>query len=633
MFAADRTGEGRFGSTDEGISGTRDDALYQSYAFDKGGLDYAFAVEDGTYRVALHFAENHAPNFRKGGLTFDVTVEGEVAARGLDVFAEAGGHGAHVLERTVEVTDGELNVGAVKMAAIAFERVGDVGSGPSGPKPAPRPEPQAEDGDTVMAINVGSRTAYKAADGTVFAADKTGVGSKFSTNAQIAGTQDDALYRTSVWSDDGLSYDLAVEDGAYAVTLHFAEIWSGAFSKGAREFDVALEDRLIVDDLDVFAAAGARKAVEVRYAVTVDDGVLDIDLIKGKQNPMLNAIEVERLDGGAGSGGGSGSGGGAGAGSGSGGSGAASPRAVADAFAFDWARDVRVDRDTGMASVSLSASDLLANDRGGRDLQIVVEEEPNEGVLQLAGEATDITFLFDPARFDGRTSFTYRALGDGDAVSAPASVTIDVGGMPAASKPAATLALVDASTDRALFTLGASTILDADGVEGRKLTVAAIPEVSGVSSARMLLDGRSTQVENVEPYALFGDVSGDFEPGLDLDRGDVVTVGAKLFGGNGARGAFRGEAEARLSVDTGTIEGTYHAPDVFAFDETDMGADRIRSFEGFDQLAFFGGTVDRARDVLRLAREVDGDTVIDFGGGDVLTLEDFTGLTADHILL
>ena len=74
------------------------------------------------------------------------------------------------------------------------------------------------------------------------------------------------------------------------------------------------------------------------------------------------------------------------------------------------------------------------------------------------------------------------------------------------------------------------------------------------------------------------------------------------------------------------------APDVFAFDQTRMGQDTVRGFEGFDQLAFFGGGGLGARDVLARARVVGEDTVIDFGGGDVLTLEGFAQLGTDHIL-
>ena len=620
VFAADTTGVGRDGGTSAAIAGTRDDALYQTESWDRGGVAYSFDVEDGTYAVRMHFAETHAPNFWVGAKTFDVSVEGVVPAdlKGLDVFARAGANTAYVAEHVVTVTDGSLDVAALKMAAIEVVRLG----GASQPRP---PAPPAGD---AFAIDVGSRSAFTAKDGTVFAADDTGVGRTSRTTAAIEGTLDDALYRTGAWDADGLSYDFALANGTYAVTLHFAELWSGAFARGARVFDVALEGQLVEDDLDVFATVGARTALAIRHEVTVRDGSLDIDLLKGVQNPMLSGIEVERV-----AGGGSGSGSGGASGPDSGGStpgGAAAPVARADAFVFQWGSDVRVDGSTGVAAVQLSAKDLLANDSGAD--QIAVVRSTSEGVLALAGEASDITFLFDPARFDGRASFTYRALGEGDAASAPATATIAVRGMPEAEAPAAVLTLVDAGTDRALFALGASTVIDASSVAGRDLSMVARAEVSGVASARMLLDGAAKAVENVAPYALFGDRSGDFAGGLALREGDRATLAAELYSGANATGASLGGATARVSVEDGVIRGgLWHAPDVFAFDETRMGADTVRGFEAFDQLAFFGGTVG-VGDVLARAQVRGGDTVIDFGGGDVLTLDGFTGLGADHIL-
>ena len=473
----------------------------------------------------------------------------------------------------------------------------------------------------VLAVNVGSRVEHVAADGTLFAADASGIGRATRTGA-IAGTTEHALYRSGVWSAEELSYDLDLADGTYAVTLHFAETSRGAFADGVRVFDVALEGRVVEDDLDVHARVGARAALAVEHVASVTDGVLDIDLPKGAQNPILSGIEIERLDDAPAE------------------PAPAEPTPAAggalardDAFVFDWDREVRVDPAMGVASVRLSASDLLANDEAGEWPQILVEREPSEGVLQLAGEASDITFLFDPARFDGAASFAYRALGDGDgdAISGRAAVTLEVRGMPEPARPPATLSLVDAETDRALLALGAFTVLDAGSVAGRDLTVAAAAAVPGVASARLTSGDGHVQVENVTPYALFGDRGGDFRGGLALAEGERVDLDAGLFAGRGASGASLGRTEARLLVQSGTIDGgRYHAPDVFAFDEARMGADRLRGFEGFDRLAFLGGV--EAGEVLGRAEVVGRDTVIDLGDGNVLTLVGFTELTADHML-
>ena len=304
--------------------------------------------------------------------------------------------------------------------------------------------------------------------------------------------------------------------------------------------------------------------------------------------------------------------------------------AVRDELVFAW-EDVRVDRDTGAGAVSFLASDLLSNDRGGARAAEVVRA-PAEGALRAAGEGSELTFAFDPARFDGRDVFTYRALGADGAASAPARAVVIVEGMPAPAPAPAALELVDAGADRALVALGAHTVLEADSVRGLALSVAARPAAPGAGSARMTLDEQVLRVENVEPFALFGDRGGDFAGGLALAAGEGARVAVELFGGPGASGRALGGAEARVAAQTGVLEGTALAPDVFAFDPARMGADTVRGFEGMDRLAFFGAQAPEAADALALARVVDGDTVLDFGAGHVLTLEGFAQLGADHLL-
>lgn len=303
-----------------------------------------------------------------------------------------------------------------------------------------------------------------------------------------------------------------------------------------------------------------------------------------------------------------------------------------DALAFDWALSVDGDLGTGMAAVRFSRSDLVANDEAGPDPSLVVGRGPSQGVLQAAGEGSEFTYVFDPSRFDGSDAFTYRLMGEDGMLGAAATVSLDIVGVPARVPAPATLWLIDARTDRVLFELGASTLVEADSVAGLELSVMAEAASGAVRSARLSLDGAVQAVENLRPYALFGDASGDYLGGLALDAGDRAAVGVELFGGRRATGLAMGEAAARIEAASRWIQApSYHEPDVIAFDETRMGLDVVRNFEAFDRLAFFGGTLGSAGDVLDRAREVEGDTVIDFGDGNLLRLEGFTGLGLDDI--
>jgi len=90
-------------------------------------LQYDFAVEDGDYRVTLHFAETE---FKESGQReFDIYLEDAVHALGFDIFQRAGGPERAVAVRyDVSISDGDLNVrlqpkrGTPTLAGIEISR-------------------------------------------------------------------------------------------------------------------------------------------------------------------------------------------------------------------------------------------------------------------------------------------------------------------------------------------------------------------------------------------------------------------------------------------------------------------------------------------------------------------------------
>lgn len=89
-----------------------------------------------------------------------------------------------------------------------------------------------------------------------------------------------------------IAYDFSLTPGDYEVRLYFAEIWSGGFTEGARVFDVLIEDTLVLDDYDIFTAAGAgNKGVMESFIITSSEE-LDIDLIRDTRAPLIAAIEI-----------------------------------------------------------------------------------------------------------------------------------------------------------------------------------------------------------------------------------------------------------------------------------------------------------------------------------------------------
>ncbi len=122
---------------------------------------------------------------------------------------------------------------------------------------------------------------------------QNGTAFAYNPNTNIAGTDSDDLYLTERWfGGTALQYEIPVPDGEYLVLLHFAEAWPTAFNPGIRVFDIEIEGALVDEDYDIYASIGSLTADVRPYRVHVEDGVLNLDLIKGIQNPKLNAISV-----------------------------------------------------------------------------------------------------------------------------------------------------------------------------------------------------------------------------------------------------------------------------------------------------------------------------------------------------
>ncbi len=153
--------------------------------------------------------------------------------------------------------------------------------------------------ETAIRINAGGPTmTYQ---GNTFSADASFTGGKSYTNGQARVPQ---LYRSerSAGSPFTFAYNVPVADGNYRVRLHFAEIYQGAQGGGAggvgsRIFDVTLEDRLVLDNFDIFAEVGAETVTVREYTVSVTDGQVNLFFdsspeVGGSDQPKLSALEI-----------------------------------------------------------------------------------------------------------------------------------------------------------------------------------------------------------------------------------------------------------------------------------------------------------------------------------------------------
>jgi hypothetical protein len=135
-----------------------------------------------------------------------------------------------------------------------------------------------------LEINSGGNS-HVGSDGQFYTQDygASTVNTWYSRTVSIAGTEDDILYSSEHYGS--FSYNLPVNNGAYLVTLKFAETYYTV--AGGRVFDVSIEDDQVLDNLDLFATAGRNVAYDFTYLVSVADGMLNITFQPVKGRPKI----------------------------------------------------------------------------------------------------------------------------------------------------------------------------------------------------------------------------------------------------------------------------------------------------------------------------------------------------------
>ncbi|MBM6991689.1 MAG: beta-galactosidase [Prevotella sp.] len=117
----------------------------------------------------------------------------------------------------------------------------------------------------------------------------------------IHGTDDDALFQYFRWGRHRLNYHFNVPDGTYRIELYFAEPWLGARygtridCEGSRIFDVAVNGRTVIQDLDLWAEAGYAGAFRQVVEAEARQGQLVISFPEVKAGQaVISAVAIAR---------------------------------------------------------------------------------------------------------------------------------------------------------------------------------------------------------------------------------------------------------------------------------------------------------------------------------------------------
>jgi hypothetical protein len=143
----------------------------------------------------------------------------------------------------------------------------------------------------VHAVNAGG-PAVLGATGVAYAADfgfTGGATRVVSATAPITGGEDPDVYR-SARQGASFSYALPVANGSYRVVLKFAEL--DHLAAGLRRFGVSAEGQSRLAGLDLFALGGYGGGYDAEFAVTVNDGTLDLAFTAAVGEASVASIQV-----------------------------------------------------------------------------------------------------------------------------------------------------------------------------------------------------------------------------------------------------------------------------------------------------------------------------------------------------
>ena len=80
----------------------------------------------------------------------------------------------------------------------------------------------------------------------------------------------------------------------YNVTLHFAETFEGIYGVGERVFNVSINGKEVLKELDPYKEAGEFNTPAVKEFKGIEpvDGKITIGFTYGVENPQINGIEI-----------------------------------------------------------------------------------------------------------------------------------------------------------------------------------------------------------------------------------------------------------------------------------------------------------------------------------------------------
>ncbi len=121
------------------------------------------------------------------------------------------------------------------------------------------------------------------------------------TTNPIKGTKDWALFQSFRYGRDQLNFTLPVQDGDYLIELYFAEPWwgvgGGIDCSGFRLFDVAVNNKVVLKNIDIWKESGINTALKKSVKVRITGGQLTISFPNVPAGQaIISAIAIATLN-------------------------------------------------------------------------------------------------------------------------------------------------------------------------------------------------------------------------------------------------------------------------------------------------------------------------------------------------
>ncbi len=275
------------------FGGASDVTLFKSER-NGGSMRYEIPVPNGKYRVTTYHHELwfglSGPTAQAGQRVFDISIEGELVKKGLDLFVESRNNPLQLNFEEIEVTDGVLNIdfsASQNRATISGLAITQLLSGGD----------QIEDGtnDIQIHLNAGESLDLEY-NGKAFMGESSNnhfFGSSSTFKNSGAGSEP---FFHAERNAVNLEYAIPVPNGSYTVVTYHNELWFGhagpSAEEGRRVFDISLEGILVKENVDLFVENRNNPTSFVFQNIDVTDGMLNLNMNATSNRATLSGISI-----------------------------------------------------------------------------------------------------------------------------------------------------------------------------------------------------------------------------------------------------------------------------------------------------------------------------------------------------